>query len=71
MTRRLLADAGAARGYLAGSALAGLIVTVLILAQAGLLARTLAAAAPGTGAGVLRWTLIAPDPLSLTSDRPY
>jgi ATP-binding cassette subfamily C protein CydD len=59
MTRRLLADAGAARGYLAGSALAGLIVTVLILAQAGLLARTLAAAAPGTGAGALRWTLIA------------
>ncbi|MDA8323769.1 MAG: thiol reductant ABC exporter subunit CydD [Actinomycetota bacterium] len=59
MNRRLLADAGPARRYLAGTVLAGLAVTVLILAQAGLLARALAMAAPGIGAGALRWTLIA------------
>ncbi|MHB1874370.1 MAG: thiol reductant ABC exporter subunit CydD [Streptosporangiaceae bacterium] len=58
MNRRLLADAGPARSLLAGTVLAGLAVTGMILAQAGLLARALAAAAPGTGAGALRWTLI-------------
>ena len=59
MNRRLFADAGPARRHLAGTVLAGLAVTVLILAQAGLLARALATAAPGVGAGALRWTLIA------------
>ena len=44
---RLLRYASAARGYLAAAVLFGLITTGLILAQAGLLARLLAAAATG------------------------
>jgi thiol reductant ABC exporter CydD subunit len=45
----LLRHAGAARGYLAGTIGLGLAGTVLILLQAGLLARVLASAARGTG----------------------
>jgi ATP-binding cassette, subfamily C, bacterial CydD len=51
---RLLRHARAARGYLAVVVLLGLTVTILVLAQAGLLARALASAAPGTGPVALR-----------------
>jgi ATP-binding cassette subfamily C protein CydD len=47
--RRLLRHARAARGYLAVVVVLGLALTALVLAQAGLLARALAAAAPGVG----------------------
>ena len=56
---RLLRQAGAARGYLAVVVLLGLTVTALVLAQAGLLARALASAAPGTGPVALRPVLAA------------
>ena len=56
---RLLRHAGAARGYLAVVVLLGLTVTALVLAQAGLLARALASAAPGTGPVALRPVLAA------------
>ena len=56
---RLLRHAGAARGYLAVVVLLGLAVTALVLAQAGLLARALASAAPGTGPVALRPVLVA------------
>ena len=56
--RRLLAESWPARGYLAVTALAGLAVTGLILAQAGLLARALAGAVAGSGNQVLRDTLL-------------
>ena len=55
---RLLRHAGAARGYLAVVVLLGLTVTALVLAQAGLLARALASAAPGAGPVALRPVLI-------------
>jgi ATP-binding cassette, subfamily C, bacterial CydD len=57
--RRLLRQAGAARGYLAVTIALGLAGAVLILLQADFLSRALAAAAPGTGvdalAGILAW----------------
>ena len=56
---RLLRHAGAARGYLAVVVLLGLTVTALVLAQAGLLARALASAAPGAGPVALRPVLVA------------
>ena len=55
---RLLRHARAARGYLVVTVALGLVVTVLVLAQAGLLAHALATAARGTGAAALRPTLI-------------
>ena len=57
--RRLLAESGPARGYLIVTALLGLVVTVLILAQAGLLAHVLASAAAGRSAAALRASLVA------------
>ena len=51
--RRLLRQAGAARGYLAVAAGLGLAGAALILLQADLLSRALAGAARGTGAA--RW----------------
>jgi ATP-binding cassette, subfamily C, bacterial CydD len=54
---RLLRHAGAARGYLAVTVGLGLLGTVLILAQAGLLATALAGAARGIGIGALSATL--------------
>ena len=54
---RLLRHAGAARGYLAGTIGLGLAGTVLILLQAGLLARVLASAARGTGISAAAATL--------------
>ena len=56
--RPLLAESEPARGYLAVTALAGLAVTGLILAQAGLLARALAGAVTGSGNHVLRGALL-------------
>jgi ATP-binding cassette subfamily C protein CydD len=47
--RRLLREASAARGYLIGAVLLGLVVTGLILAQAGLLATALAGAGRDSG----------------------
>jgi ATP-binding cassette, subfamily C, bacterial CydD len=55
---RLLRHAGAVRGYLAVVVLLGLTVTVLVLAQAGLLARALASAAPGVGPVAFRPVLV-------------
>ena len=55
---RLLRHARAARGYLAVVVALGLAVTALVLAQAGLLARVLASAAPGTGPVALRPVLV-------------
>ncbi len=54
---RLLRHAGAARGYLAGTIGLSLAGTVLILLQAGLLARVLASAARGTGLSAAAATL--------------
>ena len=51
--RRLLRQAGAARGYLAVTAGLGLAGGLLILPQAELLSRALAGAARGTGTGAL------------------
>jgi ATP-binding cassette, subfamily C, bacterial CydD len=51
--RRLLAEPAAARRYLAGCLALELVVTAMILAQAGLLARVLAGAAAGMGAAAL------------------
>ena len=56
---RLLRHAGAARGYLVLTIGLGLVMTALILAQAGLLARALAGAARGTGLPALSGTLLA------------
>jgi ATP-binding cassette, subfamily C, bacterial CydD len=57
--RRLLRQAGAARGYLAVTIALGLAGAVLIVLQADLLSRALAGAARGTGidalAGILAW----------------
>jgi ATP-binding cassette, subfamily C, bacterial CydD len=50
---RLLRYARAARGYLAVTVALGLVVTALVLAQAGLLAHSLATAARGTGPAAL------------------
>jgi ATP-binding cassette, subfamily C, bacterial CydD len=55
---RLLRHARAARGYLAVTVALGLVVTGLVLAQAGLLAHALATAARGTGAAALGATLV-------------
>ena len=55
---RLLRHAGAARGYLAVVVVLGLTLAALVLAQAGLLARALAGAAPGTGPAAL-WPVLA------------
>ena len=55
--RRLLRHARAARGYLAVVVVLGLVLTALVLAQAGLLARALAVAAPGVGAAAL-WPVL-------------
>jgi ATP-binding cassette subfamily C protein CydD len=55
--RRLLRHARAARGYLAVVVVLGLVLTALVLAQAGLLARALAGAAPGVGAVAL-WPVL-------------
>ena len=55
---RLLTHARAARSYLIVTVLLGLAVTGLIVAQAALLARALAAAARGSGATVLALSLI-------------
>src|SRR6202012_2136088 len=54
---RLLRYAGAARGFLIVTVVLGLAGTVLILAQAGLLAHALAAAARGDVAATLAGTL--------------
>ena len=54
---RLLRHAAAARGYLVLTVLLGLATTALILAQAGLLARALAAPATGIGVAALAGTL--------------
>ena len=54
---RLLRHARAARGYLIFTVGLGLVVTALVLAQAGLLAHALATAARGTGAAALWPTL--------------
>jgi ATP-binding cassette, subfamily C, bacterial CydD len=54
---RLLQRARAARGYLVVTVALGLVVTALVLAQAGLLAHALATAAGGTGAAALWPTL--------------
>jgi ATP-binding cassette, subfamily C, bacterial CydD len=54
---RLLRHAAAARGYLVLTVLLGLATTALILAQAGLLARALAAPAAGIGVATLGGTL--------------
>ncbi len=54
---RLLRHADAARGYLVLTVLLGLAATALILAQAGLLARALAAPAAGIGVAALAGTL--------------
>jgi hypothetical protein len=54
---RLLRHAAAARGYLVLTVLLGLATTALILAQAGLLARALAAPATGIGVAALCGTL--------------
>ena len=56
---RLLRHASAARGYLLVTVGLGLAATALILAQAGLLAHALAAAALGIGPGELAGTLVA------------
>ena len=56
---RLLRHAGAARGYLVLTIGLGLVMTALILAQAGLRARALAGAARGTGVPALSGTLLA------------
>jgi ATP-binding cassette, subfamily C, bacterial CydD len=56
---RLLRYATAARGYLAVAVLLGLAITVLILAQASLLAGLLAGAIRGTGADAVAGSLIA------------
>jgi ATP-binding cassette, subfamily C, bacterial CydD len=56
---RLLRHAGAVRGYLAVVVVLGLTVAVLVLAQAGLLARALAGAAPGVGTAALWPVLVA------------
>jgi len=58
LPRSLLRHARAARGHLIAAVVLGLAGTGLILAQAGLLARLLAGAATGTGAGALRGPLI-------------
>ena len=55
--RRLLRHARAARGYLAVVVVLGLVLTALVLAQAGLLAHALAGAAPGVGAVAL-WPVL-------------
>src|SRR6516225_7855274 len=55
---RLLRHARAARGYLIFTVGLGLTVTLLVLAQAGLLAHALATAARGTGAAAL-WPALA------------
>ena len=55
---RLLRYARAARGYLAFTIALGLVVTALVLAQAGLLAHALATAARGTGVAALWPTLV-------------
>jgi ATP-binding cassette, subfamily C, bacterial CydD len=55
---RLLRHARAARGELAVVVLLGLLITALVLAQAGLLARALAGAARGTGPSAL-WPVLA------------
>ena len=54
---RLLRHAAAARGYLLLTVVLGLATTALILAQAGLLARALAAPATGIGVAALAGTL--------------
>jgi ATP-binding cassette, subfamily C, bacterial CydD len=54
---RLLRHARAARGYLIFTVGLGLVVTALVLAQAGLLAHALATAARGTGVAALWPTL--------------
>ena len=60
--RRLLRQAGAARGYLTAAAGLGLAGAALILLQADLLSRALAEAARGTGvsalAVVLAWLAV-------------
>jgi ATP-binding cassette, subfamily C, bacterial CydD len=56
---RLLRHASAARGYLIITVCLGLATTVLVLAQASLLAHALAGAARGTGLTALRGTVIA------------
>ncbi|MGE5136874.1 MAG: thiol reductant ABC exporter subunit CydD [Gemmatimonadota bacterium] len=56
---RLLRHAGAARGCLAVTVLLGLVITGLVLTQAGLLARVLAGAARGTGGRALAGALAA------------
>ena len=56
---RLLKYAAAARGYLAGTVCLDLLVTGLILCQAGLLADLLAGAQRGTGARALAGSLAA------------
>ncbi|HEY7325985.1 MAG TPA: thiol reductant ABC exporter subunit CydD [Streptosporangiaceae bacterium] len=57
--RRLLREASAARGYLAAAIILGIGTTLLILAQAGLLARALATAARGAGLAALTSTVVA------------
>jgi ATP-binding cassette, subfamily C, bacterial CydD len=54
---RLMRYAGATRGYLVFTVGLGLVVTALVLAQAGLLAHALATAARGTGVAALGPTL--------------
>ncbi|HTZ22882.1 MAG TPA: thiol reductant ABC exporter subunit CydD [Streptosporangiaceae bacterium] len=56
---RLLRHARAARGYLVVTVCIGLATAVLVLAQAGLLARALACAARGAGLASLSGTIVA------------
>src|SRR5258708_20704083 len=56
---RLLRYSRAARGYLVFTVGLGLVALALVLAQAGLLAPALAAAARGTRPAALRGTLLA------------
>ena len=56
---RLLRYARSARGYLAGAVALGLVVTCLILVQAGLIARLLAGAVHGIGASAVAASLVA------------
>ena len=56
---RLLQYASAARGYLILTVGLGLVTTLLVVAQAGLLSRALAGAALGSGLAALRGTIVA------------
>ena len=56
---RLARHASAGRGLVAGTIALGVVATLLVIAQAGLLARALATAAKGNGLSVLGGTVVA------------